>query len=279
MIMSDYSKHPYSELVEHIEKVSQQYSPEHNFALDILDMENAETIKALIKTFNNVFVLLVFDFWKRNTNIPMNFYMVETWGRSNNQYVYMMYQCLNENILGWLKRQVNPTYEQCTSAILNLRYCENRFPIESEILKLSKIYYQKNLSYLIKERDYFRNLRLEINKGNNYLLSKYKEVALILDKKGYVFDYIEDSFAKKHNFDYLKLRNQYNEKVKNAEIAKERMMILQKKNEKKEKIKSIITCVFVLFALFVFLYLFQEIGPILVFPILFYMIGLALLAL
>ena len=79
--MTDYSKYPYSRMLQYIEKEVLNWERKNHIDY-ILSMENAETMEKLIDIYNHVFQYLAILFFGTK-KVPRDWYIVETWGYKN----------------------------------------------------------------------------------------------------------------------------------------------------------------------------------------------------
>ena len=132
--MSDYSQHPYRDLLEFIDNGCKQLGEERDFAQILLSMEQAESIEQLIKIYNNIYKLLAAAFFGTR-KLPHGWYKPETWGYSNEYLIEELNYCLNDNILKWFNSQNSKTKELCLKCISNLRESKNTSAIEGILFK------------------------------------------------------------------------------------------------------------------------------------------------
>lgn len=227
-MMTDYSQHPYKNLLDHIESGCQQINESRDFVEYLLSMEQAESIDELTKILNNVIKLLAVIFYGRKI-LPNDWYLYDCWGRVPANHVRELFNFYNDNILLWYKRQENPTIEQCTSCIVNLRHSSNTTIIQDEILELAGDNKAENIDFKINVRDGHYETRIKIDKAGLYshnYLKIYKSRSMILGNCGHIFDSIEIAFGKKYDLNYDNL------------IADFKNIVEQEQKEEEERLKK-----------------------------------------
>ena len=273
-MMIDYSQHPYKSLLDHINNGCQQINESRDFVEYLLSMEQAESIDELTKILNNVIKLLAVIFYGRKT-LPNNWYLYDCWGRVPACYMRDLLNFYNENLLLWYKKQENPTVEQCTSCIVNLRHSSNTTIIQDEILELAGDNKAENIDFKINVRDGHYETRISIDKlsykSQNYLKT-YKTRSRILGNYGRIVDAIEIAFGDKYNINYDKLILDFKNKVE-QELKEEEERL---KKERKDKIVRILIFIPVLLVvLFVYYLIVECIGGIFGLIIIIGLIGLS----
>ena len=232
--MTDYSKYPYSRMLQYIEKrcIELGWSNRIDY---VLSMENAETMEKLIDIYNHVFQYLAILFFGTK-KVPHGWYIVETWGYNNEYLLEELNYYLNENILKWYKRLENPTNKQALSAISNLRKAKNTVVVERELLSLSKPYAYNGVKTLIRNREKLYELREKLGGYSNHSLvkSEFLSRSQYLAAHEYIFDVIESALGKDYDISYDNLIPQFIKYVEAREkrLEEERIKIKKKKRKK-----------------------------------------------
>ena len=265
--MSDYSQYSYRDLLQYIDEYRQQNNKERNYVKYLLSMEHATTLEELITIFNNIFKLLV-NISFGNKRVPYNWYLYECWSVRDATLVEQLRDCLNENILNWIKNQNNPTTESYLHCIINLRESPNRVHIQQEIVNLC----EEDVGNEVRTYDYFKRFqyefRIDLDKPSkspmrNTLQKQFEKYSIELAEKGYIFDVVEITFGKKHGIDYDTILTQYKEQKQLEETRKAENEKLAKIEKRKGIIRFVIYLTLLLIVFGGLMYLLEQIGGIL----------------
>lgn len=279
--MSDYSQHPYRDLLEFIDNGCKQLGEERDFAQILLSMEKAESIEQLIKIYNNIFKLLAAAFFGTR-KLPHDWHRPELWGYRHGKLAVDLNDYLNINILKWYNSQQEPSYEQCMCCLANLHESHNVDTIGEELYKkiTPNVENEDNEILYVRSRHYALRKELEkyctnrtVKKGEYISCSKY------LAAHGRIFDVSEITFGKYQHITYENFVDDYKKEL----VIRNKQRAEETKNFRVEKGKAFLTNVgFILITIPIvlgMLFILNSLGPLITFPIGFYLLGIFLLAL
>ena len=255
--MTDYSKYPYSRMLQYIEKRSLELGRKNHIDY-ILSMEKAETMEKLIDIYNHAFQYLAILFFGTR-KVPHGWYIVETWGYKNDYLLEELNWCLNENILRWFKRQESPSNELTLSALSNLHKSKNIVIVQNEILKIST----PQADYGVKTLFYIRDKQYDMRRPNsNYRYNKhdYLYCSGYLAAHGHIFDIIENTCGKNLGISYDNVAIDYKKEVEREEKRKEDERIELEKEKRKILIGKITIGVLIIPIAILICYIMHEVG-------------------
>lgn len=231
--MNDYSQYPYAGLLKYIDEGCKRIGEERDFVQYVISMNEVESIEEMINRYNNIYKLIAVIFFGTN-KLPASWYNPKTWGYNHEYLVDELNLCLNKSILGWLKRQENPTTEMCRMCIANLRNNEKYISVENDFRKK---YFDKDksLSSLLNAQNYhYYLIRIIQKEGWRYknLKEGFVQYAKFLAGNGRIFDIVEISICEENDIASEKLVEQYKKEV---ELEKNKA-----KKERKERIWNIV---------------------------------------
>lgn len=236
--MNDYSQYPYAGLLKYIDEGCKRLGEERDFVQYLISMNEVESIEEMINRYNNIYKLIAVIFFGTN-KLPASWYNPKTWGYNHEYLVDELNLCLNKSILGWLKRQENPTTEMCRMCIANLRNNEKYISVENDFLKE---YFDKDESLQILlgvQNDHYNLLKAFEDRFKEEFIHSSEFLAI----KGRCFDIRELSVGEDYNIDYNNLLVQYNERIEKQKQEEENKVQEKKAKDKKEKIVIVVSLI------------------------------------
>ena len=259
--MTDCSQHRYKDLLEYIQKGCQQLGEDRDFAKYLLSMEQAESVEKLIKTYNTIYKLISAVRFESRT-VPYGWYVPEKWGTKYESMIYDLNNYLNESILKWFEKQENPTAEQYTCCLANLRESNNINTINHKLIQCNNfkgIDKASEIESTISHHFSLRKNTAQFYKGD-LKVKQYISDSQFLAGHGRIFDIAEISFGGDNGISYDNYAEEYWQEV---ESKKQRIELEEQRKEKEKQLKKTKAVIFgaiVVLLLLVVIFLFAKIG-------------------